>query len=715
MSVPSEPPAAQAGRVATQSAVLHWLETLATGGCDERTFLARIDPLLRGSEDAAWELLALLDQHYRRGKIQANQFQALKSHVQRLALGSGDDDRAIPASAPAQAPRPASTTAPVGTSAARSPPGTSNPVPEPAVATPPTAALPEPRPAAARSPRTERERMPGPGDVLRGRYRIVGVLGQGGMGTVFDAVDLERVDLPPAAQHLAVKVLHTAVMQRPALFAELRSEFQHLQTLSHPNIVRVHEFDRDGDTAFFTMELLRGCSLGQLLAGVDGGLLERPLAVGIIHDVGAALAHAHARGIVHGDINPSNIFITRDQEVRVLDFGASHKLKRGPWIAEFESRIPPPVATAGYASCQVLEGEVAEARDDVFAVACILYLLLTGAQPYQRRTALEAREQRLSPRRPPGLSGSQWRLLQQGLAFERERRPAAIDEWIARMHLEALQGRAARSANLAVSGGTRTPWIIAGTCALLVVAGIAAVTYPRRADLAQGGLPATGAATPALAPGAGEAAPPSEAPAAPPAAPALAQRVTPSTPTTAPIAHPIAAPAAEPVAPAAAEPIAPPATASIAPPAVSAPPATASASAASTSAELGASAATAAPAIHARVELAAAVVSVAATAPMALVAVHRKGSLRGDASFQWWTESGTAKAGADFIAIAPRIEHIADRKSSVYLAIPVVSDPTRRESRSFYVLIDAADPGTAIVTRTTTMVTIEAPQSSVGP
>src|SRR5271166_7056227 len=90
MSAPSDPPAAPAGRVETQSAVLHWLEALAAGGCDQRAFLARIDPLLRGSEDAAWELLALLDQHYRRGKIQANQFQALKAHVQRVALGAGD-------------------------------------------------------------------------------------------------------------------------------------------------------------------------------------------------------------------------------------------------------------------------------------------------------------------------------------------------------------------------------------------------------------------------------------------------------------------------------------------------------------------------------------------------------------------------------------------------------------------------------------------------
>jgi hypothetical protein len=108
--------------------------------------------------------------------------------------------------------------------------------------------------------------------------------------------------------------------------------------------------------------------------------------------------------------------------------------------------------------------------------------------------------------------------------------------------------------------------------------------------------------------------------------------------------------------------------------------------------------------------LAAGVVEVSPPDAFALVTVRRKGSMRGAASFTWWTESGTAKPGADFASIAPHVERIADGKSSINLIIPVVSDSTRRAPKSFYVLIDEAAPGTAVVDRTTTMVTIQESQ-----
>ena len=352
MSPPIDPTTAQASRSANERTVQEWLDTLLAGACDQRAFRMQVDDLLRGSADAAWEVLSVLDQYYRRGKIKTDLFHALKLHVERQALGAGEDSDTS-----AQSPlardllRASNMTVPVGAT-----------LPRPSLVPRPAAAAPDAATAPRRAERSDRNRVPAVGDVLRGRYRIVGVLGQGGMGTVFEAVDLDRVDLAQTSQKLAIKVLHTAVTMRPQLFAELRSEFQHLQSLSHPNIVRVHEFDRDGDTAFFTMELLLGSSLGQLIATQDGRTLDRSQALAIIRDVGAALVHAHSRGVVHGDINPQNIFVTRDGEVRVLDFGASHKLQHGPWIAEFELRQPIAVASPGYASCQQLEGEVAEAR-----------------------------------------------------------------------------------------------------------------------------------------------------------------------------------------------------------------------------------------------------------------------------------------------------------------------------------------------------------------
>jgi serine/threonine protein kinase len=726
MSAPIDPTVAQASRGANQRTVQEWLDSLSAGACDRSTFLAQVDDLLRGSAEAAWEVLSVLDQYYRRGKIKTDLFHALKSHVQRQALGAGQDSDTS-----AQSPlardmlRASNMTIPVGAS-----------VPRPSLVPRPTPLTPLPVPAKG-AERSDRSRVPAVGDVLRGRYRIVGVLGHGGMGTVFEAVDLDRVDLPQTSQKLAIKVLHTAVTMRPQLFAELRSEFQHLQSLSHPNIVRVHEFDRDGDTAFFTMELLLGTSLGQLIATQERGMLARPQALAIIRDVGAALVHAHSRGVVHGDINPHNIFITRDGDVRVLDFGASHKLKRGPWIAEFESRQPIAVATPGYASCQQLEGEVAEARDDVYAFACIIYMLLAGRHAFQGGTALDARTQHLTAPRPSGMATRQWRVLQEGLRFERDRRPSDVRDWLERLRLGAPTGRVPQSPALQPSLPGRSKFAILVAVGAVAIGLIVAAPWLKKnydslvssptASSANSAIDTTGDSRPTLITST------DRAPAAEPA-PAVAPSSEP-----APAPRNASPPAASP--PAASPPAAPPpiVSALTTPPATAPPPITPEHAAlpdhTAAADHTGLPATAAAPevvapapaivapapaavapapalalATHARVELAAGIVEVSPADAFALVTVRRRGSMRGAASFTAWTESGTAKPGADFASIAPHVERIADGKSSINLIIPVVSDSTRRAPKSFYVLIDEAAPGTAVVDRTTTMVTIQESQ-----
>ena len=732
MRSPIDPTVAHASRGANQCTVHEWLDSLAAGACDQSTFLAQVDDLLRGSADAAWEVLSVLDQYYRRGKIKADLFHALKSHVQHQALGAGQDsDTSMQSPLAKDMSRASNMTMPVGAS-----------VPRPTLVRSPTPVTPLPMPAKAaenklaagaadaaaaprRAERSDRSRVPAVGDVLRGRYRIVGVLGQGGMGTVFEAVDLDRVDLPQTSQKLAIKVLHTAVTMRPQLFAELRSEFQHLQSLSHPNIVRVHEFDRDGDTAFFTMELLLGTSLGQLIATQERRMLARPQALVIIRDVGAALVHAHSRGVVHGDINSHNIFITRDGDVRVLDFGASHKLKRGPWIAEFESRQPIAVATPGYASCQQLEGEVAEARDDVYAFACIIYMLLAGRHPFQGRTALDARTQHLTAPRPAGMAARQWRVLREGLRFERDRRPSDVRDWLERLQLGAPTGRVPQSPALEPSSPGRSKFAIAVAVGAAAIGLIVAAPWLKKnydslvssptASSANSAINTTGDSRPTLitstdrapaaaaqpAPAVAPSSEPAPAPrnasppaASPPAAPPPATAPPPTTPEHAAVPdHTAAADHTSLPATAAAPAVVARAPAIVAPAPATVGPASALALA-----------------THARVELAAGVVEVSPPDAFALVTVRRKGSMRGAASFTWWTESGTAKPGADFASIAPHVERIADGKSSINLIIPVVSDSTRRAPKSFYVLIDEAAPGTAVVDRTTTMVTIQESQ-----
>ena len=155
--------------------------------------------------------------------------------------------------------------------------------------------------------------------MLRDRYVLEKRLGSGGMGTVFKALDRYRADLPPANQYVAIKILHEKSDNREELLANLRREFYCTQRLSHRNIVKVYELDRDGELDFFTMELLEGDLLSSVTERLQPLPMARPYAWAIIREIGAGLAHAHARNVVHGDLKPHNIMITQSGEVRILD------------------------------------------------------------------------------------------------------------------------------------------------------------------------------------------------------------------------------------------------------------------------------------------------------------------------------------------------------------------------------------------------------------
>jgi serine/threonine protein kinase len=553
------------------------------------------------------------------------------------------------------------------------------------------------------------------GEVLRGRYQIKSVLGRGGMGTVLEAVDQYRLDVPDVDQRVAIKVLHSAVTQRPELLAELRREFVHLQSLSHPNIVRVHEFDRDGNTAFFTMEYLSGLSLSRVLSARHQIALNRPHALAIIRDVGAALAHAHGRGVVHGDLNPGNIFITDDGVVRVLDFGASHTLRRGPWISDFEFLEQTPIATPRYASCQLLEGETADMRDDLYAFACLVYLLLTGKHPFGERTALQARTLGMTPVRPEGLTQRQWRALRLGLSFGRDRRPANVEQWLRPFKLRESSDRLpVLLALLRVSPRKRSSrqWAVLSACAVAVMAAgwwvatnfdvlaqrasasgveLKAALTDVETSLTQLWRPAPDAGPATSAEPVTGAGPVSDLPAAkPPATPSPVgskgradSRVALDNSRTVPATT-----------------LDTPRDAGSTPRSASSAPQTAATPAAASSRAAGGTAP------HSRIELASSTIDVPPGDPSAHVVVRRKGNLHGDTSFSWWTESGTAKPGQDFVPVAPHEEHFESGKSAANLFIPLVTDTTRREPKSFYVVIGDPSPDASLGDRNLLMVTI---------
>lgn len=261
---------------------------------------------------------------------------------------------------------------------------------------------------AATSPASAREGM-----ILKQRFELVERLGSGGMGTVFKARDLRQVETGDADPWVAVKVINEAFCRHEHALVSLQQETKKTQRLSHPNIVTAYDFDRDGDIAFMTMELLQGQSLDQLLQQNKSGLVPSR-ALHILRQVTEAVAYAHQQGVVHADLKPANIFITRTGQVKVLDFGIAHAIYAESTALDASALQ---AFTPAYASCSVLRGEKPRPQDDLYALGCIFYMLFMGQHPFKRCRATEADAAGMKASRISALTRSQWKALVQLLAF----------------------------------------------------------------------------------------------------------------------------------------------------------------------------------------------------------------------------------------------------------------------------------------------------------
>lgn len=271
---------------------------------------------------------------------------------------------------------------------------------------------------------------------LKGRFRLLEILGEGGMGVVFKAIDLVRLGTKSHNPYVAIKVLNLALANNDVLIAGLQREWEKTHELSHPNIVRVYDFDREGDFVFMSMEYLMGKPLTQIIreTAISGGLnLEQ--AWPIIRSMGSALAYAHKNNIVHSDFKPGNVFVGDSGDVKVLDFGIASRLGQADieetiFDARAEGGLTPP-----YASFEMINGSRADPRDDIYAFGLVVYELLTGKHPYNRKPAsavfLEQRKgHKLTPSPIYCLNRKQWQLLKSALEILQEERPAKLDEWL---------------------------------------------------------------------------------------------------------------------------------------------------------------------------------------------------------------------------------------------------------------------------------------------
>jgi serine/threonine protein kinase len=298
------------------------------------------------------------------------------------------------------------------------------------------------------------------GSVIKDRFVIKAVIGCGGMGTVFRATDLRREEAQDESPDVAIKVLNEEFREDPELFIALQRETKKTQQLAHPNIVTVYDFDRDGSNVFMVMQILEGQSLRQYIREQAPDGLPFKKAWPIIKGLALALAYAHKNNIVHSDFKPGNVFITTDGDVKVLDFGIACAAARSDHDKTVFNARDLGALTPEYASLEMFENQPPDPRDDIYALGCVAYELLTGKHPFGKIEAPKAYAVNLQPPAIPGLKRRQWNALTHALAFKKEQRTPSIPQFISEFEPRS-----------------KITWILSGITALALLSASGAYVY----------------------------------------------------------------------------------------------------------------------------------------------------------------------------------------------------------------------------------------------
>jgi eukaryotic-like serine/threonine-protein kinase len=205
--------------------------------------------------------------------------------------------------------------------------------------------------------------------VLADRYEVEELLGQGGMARVFRGTD--RV----LNRKVAVKVLSPQFAGDDQFVARFRREAQAAAALNHPNIVSVYDTGDQSDVHYIVMEYVEGRTIRDVIR--EEGPLHPQRGTEIAQAVGRALAAAHQAGLVHRDIKPGNIMLTREGEVKVMDFGIARTATGDPL-----TQTAAVLGTASYLSPEQAQGSAVDARSDIYSLGCVLYEMLTGRPPF---------------------------------------------------------------------------------------------------------------------------------------------------------------------------------------------------------------------------------------------------------------------------------------------------------------------------------------------
>ena len=233
-----------------------------------------------------------------------------------------------------------------------------------------------------------------------GAYRVVEQLGSGALSTVYKAVQ------EPLGRTVAVKALKSTIAPGSPFAAQLEREARVLGELCHPNVVLLYDFVKDKDQMYLVVEHVDGFSLADILA--KRPRLSADLVAAIGCQLARALGHAHERGIVHRDVKPANVLVSRRGEVKIVDFGIAQRdrlpsadipLTRGRDDASPETNSA--FGTPAYMSPEQILGEMVDARSDLFSLGVVFYQLLSGARPFDTKETKDKRASSQRIRRDP--------------------------------------------------------------------------------------------------------------------------------------------------------------------------------------------------------------------------------------------------------------------------------------------------------------------------
>ncbi|WP_348262907.1 protein kinase [Telmatobacter sp. DSM 110680] len=311
------------------------------------------------------------------------------------------------------------------------------------------------------------------GELLGGRYQLLQLLGEGGMGAVYKARDLEL------EREVALKVIKPEMADHPEILQRFKQELILARQVTDRNVIRIFDIGEAGGIKFITMEYLEGENLNQILSA--RGKLEITEAVGIMEQVACGLAAAHREGIIHRDLKPGNIMRDKSGRVVVMDFGLARTFS-----GDGMTRAGAMLGTIEYMSPEQAQGMELKASSDIFTFGLILYELLAGVTPFYAESAIASLLKRTQQRAVPlaevdkHIPGKLSNIVSKCLEKDPANRYQNAEELDA--DLRAWQGRgggnkvSASSAQLRLNRIRELPWprlAIAGILILAIAAGIA--------------------------------------------------------------------------------------------------------------------------------------------------------------------------------------------------------------------------------------------------